>query len=281
MVKAIETVEATMSNLLKHELFSRRYAILGWGVGMALFEMMYLSIIPEMGEQMKTLADLPLYEKMGIDMGSFEGFIASSVIGTLTLMLGIYAIMTSTETLAGEEDRGTLELIVATPLSRWRIVSAKAAAVSVAALLILAIAGVPSAFVLRAIKTSVEIDVTPVQLFWATLSVWPLTVTLLMLGLFLGAYLPNRRTAALVVTVVFIASYLGEMLTGFVQSLDFAKPLSLFYYFDSTAAMFSQGAQPRDLAVLFGLAALFFVLALLSFQRRDITVGAWPWQRAR
>ena len=270
-----------MYNLLKHELFSRRYAILGWGVGMALFEAMYLAIIPEMGEQMAALADLSLYQKMGVDMGSFEGFIASSVIGTLAVMLGIYAIMTSTETLAGEEDGGTLELIVATSLPRWRIVTAKAVAVSVTALLILAIAGAPSALVLHAIKKSVEIDVTGVQLFLATLSVWPLTLAFLMLGLFLGAYLPSRRTAALVTTVVFIASYLGEMLTGFVQSLTFAKPLSLFYYFDSSTELFTKGVQARDLAVLFGLAALFFVLALWSFQRRDITVGAWPWQRAR
>ena len=90
----------------------------------------------------------------------------------------------------------------------------------------------------------------------------------------------NRRTAALVTTVIFLASYFGEMVTGFVESLEAIRPLPLFHYFDSSAELFTRGVQARDLAVLFGLAALFLALALLGFQRRDITVGAWPWQRA-
>jgi len=94
-------------------------------------------------------------------------------------------------------------------------------------------------------------------------------------------YLPNRRIAALVTTVIFLASYFGEMVTGFVQSLEAIRPLPLFYYFDSSAELFTQGVRTRDLVVLFSLAALFYALALWSFERRDITVGAWPWRRAR
>ena len=137
------------------------------------------------------------------------------------------------------------------------------------------------ALAISAIEASVVIDVTSGQIFMAALSAWPLTLVILMLGLFLGALLPNRRTAAVVTTVLFIASYLGESLTGLVQSLNVFKPLSFFYYFDSSAELFPNEIQARDLAVLLGLAAFFFALALLSFQRRDVTVGAWPWQRAR
>jgi len=32
---------------------------------------------------------------------------------------------------------------------------------------------------------------------------------------------------------------------------------------------------------LTGVALVAFGLAALFFQRRDVTVGAWPWQRAR
>jgi len=30
-----------------------------------------------------------------------------------------------------------------------------------------------------------------------------------------------------------------------------------------------------------GVAAVFFILALICFNRRNITVGAWPWQRGK
>ena len=270
-----------MGNLLKFELLSRWGAIAGWSAGLTLFGATYIFILPEMGEEMAALADLSIYQALGIDLGSLEGILASSVIGVMPVMLGIYAIVTSTETLAGEEDRGTLELLVATPLPRWQIVTAKAIAIGATALFILAIAGVGIALLFTTIVNKIEIGITPTQLFFATLSAWPLTLTLLMLGLFLGAFLPSRRSAALATTAVFVASYLGTPITNSVRSLEAFRPLSLFYYFDSSAALFTNGVQARDLAVLLGLAALFFVLALLSFGRRNITVGAWPWQRPR
>ena len=102
----------------------------------------------------------------------------------------------------------------------------------------------------------------------------------LMMGLFLGALLPNRRTAAVVTTVIFIASYVGKHLAGLVSSLDSIKRFSLFYYFDSSATLFTEGVQASDVAILLVVAAIFLFLAVIAFQRRNVTVGAWPWQRA-
>ena len=269
-----------MLNLLKHELQSRWGAIVGWGIGLALFGALYIVIFPEVGEQMTALADLSIYRAMGLDLRSFEGFIASSVVQFIPIYLGIYVIITSTETLAGEEDRGTLELLLTMPLHRWQIVSMKAIAIAVVSFLILVIAGLGSALVLHAIKATVKVDVTPMELFMVILSGWPLTLAFIMIGLFLGAFLPNRRTAASAMTIIFIANYFGESLTGLVASLDAIKPLSLFYYFDASATVFTKGVQAGDVWLLLGVAALFFGLAVLSFQRRNVTVGAWPWQRA-
>ena len=102
-----------------------------------------------------------------------------------------------------------------------------------------------------------------------------------MIGLFLGAYMPTRRSAALTITVIFIASYFGPITIGFVESLDSIKPYFLFTYFDTTADVFKNGVESSDVLTLVGISLVFFVLALLSFQRRNITAGAWPWQRAR
>jgi ABC-2 type transport system permease protein len=157
----------------------------------------------------------------------------------------------------------------------------KAIALAVAAFLILAIAGVGSALALQVVKGTTEVAVTPGQLFVVLLTAWPLIMAFMMMGLFLGAFLPNRRIAALVLAVIFIASYFGKNLAGMVESLEPIRPLSLFYYFDSSSAVFTEGVKASDVMVLLGAAAIFYVLALLSFQRRNVTVGAWPWQRGR
>lgn len=268
-----------MLSLLKHELFSRWGAVLGWGIALALFGVMYVAIYPEFEGKLADLADISIYRAMGVDLSSFEGFIASSLVLNIPVMLAIYVIVTSTGTLAGEDDSGTLELIVTTPLKRWHIVTMKATALVLVTFIILVIAGLSSAIALAWIKNSVTVSVTPIQLFMAVLSGWPITLAILMIGLFFSACLPNRLTASIATTVVFLVSYLGEILAGFVDTLDVIKPFLLFYYFDSSAQLFSKGVQAGDVWTLLGVAAVFFVLALLSFERRDITVGQWPWQR--
>ncbi len=270
-----------MLNLFWHELRSRFGAILGWGIGLALFGAMNIGVWPEVGEQIQSMAELSIVLMLGMDLGSFAGYVASAVIGYIPLILGIYAIIASTGTLAGEEDDGTLELIVAAPLSRWQIVTVKAIALGISAFLIIVIAGLGNALTLEAIRGLIEVDVTSAEFFVVTLSAWPTTVAFMMMGLFLGAFLPSRRTAALTMTVIFIVSYFGLLLVRFAETLQPFEVLSLFNYFDFTATAFTEGPQAQDVGILLCVALIFFVLALLSFQRRNVTVGAWPWQRAR
>lgn len=270
-----------MLNLFGHEMRSRIGAIIGWGLGLTAFGAMYISIFPEAGDQMAGLADLDIYVAMGIDLGSFAGFIASVVLQFLPLLLGIYAIITSTQALAGEEDNGTLELVLAMPLKRWQIVTTKALAISLIALIILIIAGLGNALVLNAVKQTVEVDVTAQQLFVAILNGWPLTIAFVMIGMFFGAYLPNRRAAVITTTFIFVASFFGNTLAGLAESLEPVQAFSLFHYLDNSTRVFSDGVMASDVLTLLGVALAFFALTLLAFQRRDVTVGALPWARAR
>ena len=269
-----------MFNLLKHEIFSRRNAIIGWGIGLILFGAMYIAVYPSMAEEMAAidLSDIAMYEAMGLEMSNFESYLSSAVVQYITIIMIVYAIISGTATLAGEEESGTLELLVSTPIPRWQIVTVKALALAIVTFLILAVAGAGNAAILAA--TEIDTAVTPLDLFLATLSGWPLTLAFTMIGLFLGALLPGRRTAAMTATVLFIASYFGNGLSGMVGSLEPLRPLSLFHYFDATAELFTEGVQAGDAALLLGVALVFCLLALISFQRRNITVGAWPWQRA-
>jgi len=270
-----------MLSLLKYETFSRWPAVLGWGSGLSFFGIMYIAIYPEFEGKMAALSEISIYQAMRIDMTSFEGFIASSLILNVPVVLAIYAIVTSSDTLSGEEDRGTLELIVTMPLKRWQIVSMKALALTIVTLAMLVIAGVSSALTLMSIQNAVDVAVTPIQMFFVVLSCWPITLAILMIGLFFSAALPNRKTASAATTIVFIFSYFSIMIAGIVESLEFIKYFSLFNYLDSSAGAFTKGVQASDVAILFAIAAVAFVLALISFERRDITVGQWPWQRAK
>ena len=270
-----------MFNLIIHEIRSRWRAIVGWGISLILFGAVYISIFPGLFEQLKSLKDLSIYRIVGMQLGSIEGYMASVVLVYIPILLGIYCIIASTSTLSGEEDNGTLELIVAMPLNRWQILTAKAIALSVVALFIMIIASIGNALILAAIIISNPINVTPFGLFTALMSSLPLVLGFIMIGLFLGAILPNRRLSATVMTIYFVASFFVENIAGMVKSLEPIKYFSLFNYYNTTETIFTEGAQLSDILILLGIAAVFFILALICFNRRNITVGAWPWQRGK
>jgi len=270
-----------MINLLIHEIRSRWRAVLGWSFGLILFGAVYISIAPGLFEQMKSMKDLSIYKLVGMQLGSIEGYMASVVLVYAPILLGIYCIIASISTLAGEEDKGTLELIVAMPLSRWQILTAKAIALSVVALFIMIIASIGNAFILAVIKLNTPINVTPFAFFTALICSLPLAFGFIMIGFFLGAILPNRRLSATVMTIYFIASFFVENIAGMVKSLEPIKYFSLFNYYNTTKTIFTDGAQLSDVLILLGIAAVFFILALICFHRRNITVGAWPWQQGK
>lgn len=270
-----------MFNLLKYELFSRLTSIVAWGVGLAMFASMYIGVYPSMADQMAGLAQIEFYKVLGIDMASFAGYIASVVVQVVPIILGVYVITISTGTLAGEEDNGTLELIVAMPLPRWQIVAMKSVALSIVLFFIVLIFGIGGSLTLSYIKSTIEVDVTPIQLFVAMLGVYPAMLAFFSIGLFLGTFMPNRRLAVSVMTVFYIGSFLTKSIAGFITSLESIRYLSLFSYVNTTSSVFTEGIDIGNVLVLLAVAAVFFGLAVFTFQGRNITVGQWPWQRAQ
>lgn len=270
--------------LLLHEIRVRRTAILGWGIGIALFNVMYIVFYPEIAVQFgdMDLGDIAIYQAFGMtNLGTFAGYFTSSIVNMLPLLLGIYMIITSTGALAGEEEGGTLEMMLAMPVARWQIVTAKAMAIAVAAFAILGIAAIGSWLGFLLIQDSVQEPVSGFDVVWSTLYTWPISVALAMIGLCLAAYLPARRLAAVVAAVVLVIGYFGNNLAPMLDVLQPLRPLFLYNYFDVSPELLTRGPDSADILALLGIAAAFLLLALIAFQRRDVTVGLWPWQRAR
>jgi hypothetical protein len=99
------------------------------------------------------------------------------------------------------------------------------------------------------------------------------------LPLVLAAFCSRRRIAAIIAAVIIIASYFGNNLGTTVSSLELLQPLFQFICLDFTGTAVTEGQQTGDMLVLLGIGLLAFALALFFFQRRKLTMGAWPWQR--
>ena len=269
-----------MIRLIWHELKFRRNAIVGWALGLSFFPIVYVSIYPSVAEEMAGLADLEIYQAMGVSLGTFEDWIASILIMFVPLLLAIYALINGTGTLAGEEEDGRLEMLVTLPLPRWQIVTAKAIALSLATIIILLFVSLVGAVVFVAIESQIETTLTAIDMVAAMLAAWPLVFAVAMLAIFLAAFSASRRSAALIMTAVVVVGYFGSNLANSTTVLEPFEPLFLFTYLDSTARAVQEGQPIGDVVVLLGVGVVALLLALFFFQRRNLTVGNWPWQRA-
>jgi ABC-2 type transport system permease protein len=266
------------------ELRSRRNGIIGWAIGLSLLPAIYVAIYPQFQDDlagMQDILELDIYKAMGMNFGTFEDWLASTIINLVPIILAIYAVLDGTGTLAGEEDSGKLEIVVALPIPRWQIVTVKAIAHAIGLFLILLIVDIVTTFVFLTIESDIQTTLTSWDVFWSLLYLWSIVLAFGMVSLFLGAFAPRRRIAALIATVVVIVSYFGNNLSSQVSTLETLKPFFLYNYLDATASLWVDGPQVNDVLVLLGVSLIAFLLAVVFFQRRDITVGVWPWQRGK
>ena len=270
-----------MFRLLWQELRFRRNAIIGWGLGLCFFPIVYLGIYPQVAEEIQNLADLELYQALGVNLGSLEDWIGSVIILFVPLLTSIFSIINGTGTLAGEEEDGRLEMVVTLPLPRWQIVAAKAFALSITTFIILLIVSLASAVVFLAIENQIVTDIVAQDVSFALIGTWPLVFAVAMISMFLAAFCSRRRIAALIAAVILVVSYFGNNLGNTVSSLESLQPLFLFNYLDFTGTAVTEGQQTSDMLVLLSIGLVAFALAVFFFQRRKLTVGAWPWQRAK
>jgi ABC-2 type transport system permease protein len=263
----------TMLDLLIHEIRSRGKAILAWGIGLSMFGAVYISIAPELFEQLKSLSNLSVYKWVGLYLESIEDYFAFVILAYISFLLGIYSIIISTATLAGEEDNGTLELLIVLPYARWKIMAVKIIALAAVLSCILFIAAAGNAIGLAILNSSYPLSITPLAFFAALISSLPLLLVIIVLGILLGSILPNRKTAAVVSAVYFVVSYFGKHIAYFVKPIEWLKYACLFNYYNTTGTIFTNGIVLSDIVVLLGVSVLFFMLSIVFFKKRNISVG--------
>jgi ABC-2 type transport system permease protein len=280
-----EETEVAMAKLLLYELRARRWAIIGWGLALAVFAGYIIILFEEFSEQLAgfNIDDIAIYQVMGDfgDFTSFAGFVSAEVFVFLPVLLAVYAIVNGSGTLGGEEDSGRLEPIMALPLARWKLVVTKFLALAITILVILIIVVLAMVVAFNSLPESVDTGtVTTGGLALAAFAVWPLIMFFGTLSLFLGAYFPTRRAAAVTATVVLLIGYFGNNLVDLVDFLEDIHFLLPFKYYNGRDTLLN-GLNNGDLLIMLGAVAAFLVLAILAFQRRNVTVGDWPWQRPR
>jgi ABC-2 type transport system permease protein len=265
-----------LRNVFFRTLYDQRRALLWWAFGILAYALMiaafYPSIqnMPSFNDFVKAAPKELMAAFVGniTDLVSPVGFLNSQIfflIGPLLLLL--YAVGQGSSAIAGEEERGTLDLLLANPLPRWRVVVEKFGAMVVGTL------GLALMLWLGLAVGALwaKMDISMGRMAEATLATALLGLAFGTLGLALGCATGNRGLSNGVTSTVALAAYLLNALAPLAEKLEPYRKLSPFYYYIGADPL-ANGLNLGHVAVLLGLIVVLLAVALLAFQRRDVAV---------
>ena len=218
------------------------------------------SILDKMGPAAKLLG-----ASMG-DASTLIGFLHIELFSMIlpALMVAFTAGMASGFT-AGEESRGTIDVLLSYPVSRRRLVLEKTLAVVIGCVVSAVVV-----WVFAVVGAAASASVLPWDKLAAAL------VMVVLIGLAFGAiamsisaFTGNRGASIGVAVALMVAMYLVDALSNIVDSLGMVRPLSLFRYYTGGDPL-RNGIDFADAGVLAAVAVAFLVVSLIAFERRDL-----------
>lgn len=255
-----------------------RWGLVAWSGILFLYALLTMYLYPTI-ESMDILGYLnALPEAMkaafgyeGIDFTTLtltpEAFAAMELLVLWPLLIGIYAIFSGIG-IAREAERGTLDLLLAQPVKRYKVMITKFGVFVLGALLIAIASLLGLALGAGLIDETVNINSLALVLFEALLFVLAIgCFTLLCSAIFL-----EPRKSLLAAGVVMAGSYILNFMVPILDpSISWLRNLSLFYYYQPQEIISSASLNGTAVAVYAVVAVVCSIAALVVFQRRDVT----------
>ncbi len=252
-----------------------RGQVLGWGIGLGAMTCLTILIYPSF----QHMADLdgfvkslpPAMQKLvggqsGLSIP--EEFLNMKLFDSwLPIILSIFAILQGAGAIAGEEENGTIDLLMANPVRRWRILLEKFAAIATAVVLmdIVIALGVVAGILITGLDASIS------RLIWATFNMVPVIFVFGAISLVGSCVFHKKRPASGIAIVILVSSYFMYVLGPLTDAVHPWLKFSLFHYYGQTNPI-GQEVQAGSMALLIGLLTLLVSAAVFAFNKKDLKV---------
>jgi ABC-2 type transport system permease protein len=266
---------AMLRSVFLKSIRDQRRSLIWWGLGLVLLTVVTLLFYPSVRtfpELNELLAEQDSLIRAFIgdvpDLTSPEGYLNSQLFFLMLPLLIIgFAIAQGSGAIAGEEEKGTLDMLLSNPIERWRVVVEKYGAMMVT---VVALAGVTWVG-LAAGALAVAMDISYVKMAEAMLAAALLGMAFGAFALALGSATGKRAKSIGIAAGVGVAGYFVNALAPVVDVLEPIRRVSPFHYY-STSDPLTNGLHLGHIGVLVALSAALLAVAVVTFQRRDLGV---------
>ena len=261
---------APLPALVLHTTRLQARGVLIWGVALGLYSAALVASFTTFSgsaEQMNQLLEAypkGMLEAFGItDLADVENYMNSQVFLLAPLALAFFPILAAAGTIAGAEERGTIDVMLGNPIPRWQLVVGSFASIALSLLGILAVMGALT----QITAALMDVDLAPKSTAAAVLNMWPLCLLFGAVAMLCSSVFHRRAIAIAIPAFLLFAMYLLNTLGRVSEDLEGFQPASAFYYHGSAI---EDGIDWTNFAGLTLAALVLVLLAALAFRRRDI-----------
>lgn len=255
-------------------LRARWRSLLIWTLAVAAIAAIYSGFYSALGDpgQWETMLEgMPeeLTIALGYDqIGSPAGYLESTVFGLLgPILLLVFGISTGARLIAGEEEDGSLELELAHPVSRTRVLAERALAL-VLSLLLLTAAVELTVMGMVALQ---GMDVALANVAATATGMWLLVLGFSTLALGVGAATGRRAAALGVAAGLAVLTFVADAVAPLVDWGGALEAVSPFTWYLGGEPL-AQGWDPGGLLALAAVSAVALMVGLIVLPRRDTGV---------
>ncbi len=263
-------------NIFVRELKANLKSLIIWSVIIALLIVIACSKFTAYAGNPEMLKILDAFPPAVLDAFSMRGFDLTTVTGFYGIMFVYFALMGAiaaamwgSDMISKEERDKTVEFSLVLPVSRTRVVTAKALAALVDCLLLVLVSWGVS---LLAVK-----QFNPNQAFYSYLTLqmqamFIIEVVFLAVGLLLGCGMKQYKLSASTAVGIILVTYFLSVITGLQKSLDWLRWFTPFKWFDSLALLNTGHMDLSYLLVSLGVIVVCVASAYLAYTRRDLYI---------
>jgi ABC-2 type transport system permease protein len=267
-------------NVLNKSLRDFRVPMLSWGCGLALLMLAaFATATPAILSGFASIAPLIGFLGDPIAMQTPAGYASFRYLeAVLPVLLSFWAILAGSRLVQGEEERGTMDTLLATPVSRARLLLEKVGAL-VVVLLVIALLFALGVVAGEALLGGGHTDFIRALLTGLNLSLFAFFFG--MVALLLSQVTANRGAAAGWASGLLLLALLLNI-TGREVNGSWVQYLSPLYYYNLNRPLIASFSdQPLAALLLACLAILCTVGSLVLFARRDMGRSAFVWYAGR
>lgn len=271
---AVRRRPAALHSVFERSLHEHRRSLSAWAGGLFALSLIMAALYPTVRDnpQLSNLHESypkALRSLFGItDLTTGVGFMRAELFSLVApLLLIVLAVLWGGDLVAGEEDRGTMDILLANPISRSRVVLEKWAAL---------VAGVAATGMALALGLAIGIPAVDLNIGAAGVAAAVVATVLLALlfgtvALVVGAGTGRRGLARGSAGLLAVLAYLMSSLADLVGWLRPARPVSPWYHALGVDPLV-KGFSTVHLLVPLGLTAVVVLLGVYAFGRRDLAV---------